>query len=123
MRWRIYVRAATACARSASGAKDAGISAATTPGSQSAIVVSTSSPPLSAVMAVSLSGATAADAVMDGMGCTAGSGAGPSVTTSHGITSESTTSSSDSRKTLRTCAASFLPCGGVLRLDAGGKSV
>ena len=65
-RWRIYVRAATACARSASGAKDAGISAATTPGSQSAIVVSTSAPPLSAVMAVSLSGATAADAVTDG---------------------------------------------------------
>ena len=117
------MRAATACARSASGTKDAGISAATTPGSQSAIVVSTSSPPLSAVMAVSLSGATAADAVTDGMGCTAGSWAGPSVTTSHGITSESTTSSSDSRKTLRTCAASFLLCGGVLRLDAGGKSV
>ena len=68
-------------------------------------------------------GAPAADAVTDGMGCTAGSWAGPSVTTSHGITSESTTSSSDSRKTLRTCAASFLPCGGVLRLDAGGKSV
>ena len=59
----------------------------------------------------------------DGIGCTAGSWAGLSVTTSHGITSESTTSSSDSRKTLRTCAASFLPCGGVLRLDAGGKSV
>ncbi len=117
------MRAATACARSASGAKDAGISAATTPGSHSAIVVSTSAPPLSAVMAVSLSGATAADAVMDGMGCTAGSWAGPSVTMSHGITSESTTSSSDSRKTLRTCAASFLPCGGVLRLDAGDKSV
>ena len=36
---------------------------------------------------------------------------------------KNTTSSSDSRKTLRTCAASFLPCGGVLRLDAGGKSV
>ena len=117
------MRAATACARSASGAKDAGISAATTPGSQSAIVVSTSAPPLSAVMAVSLSGATAADAVTDGTGCAAGSGAGLSVTTSNGITSESTTSSSDNRKTLRTRAASFLPCGGVLRLDAGRKSV
>ncbi|MFR6425548.1 MAG: hypothetical protein ACLUNO_08360 [Oscillospiraceae bacterium] len=79
------MRAATACARSASGAKDAGISAATTPGSQSAIVVSTSAPPLSAVMAVSLSGATAADAGHGREGGAPRSPAGLSVTTSHGI--------------------------------------
>ena len=45
----MYVLAATACALSASGSKEAGISPATTPGSHSAIVVSTASPSESAV--------------------------------------------------------------------------
>ena len=55
MRLSIYVRAATAWALSASSSKEAGISPATTPGSHSAMVVSTASPPLSAVKLMSSS--------------------------------------------------------------------
>ena len=55
MRLIIYVRAATAWALSASDSNDAGISAATTPGSHSSIVVSTTSPESSAVKLMSAS--------------------------------------------------------------------
>ena len=115
------MRAATACARSASGAKEAGISAATTPGSQSAMVVSMSASPHSAVMGVAPSGATLSDTGTDGAGGEASSPAGASVTASHGISSDSATSSSDSRKTLRIRTASFLPRGAFCSLTQRGN--
>ena len=112
------MRAATACARSASGAKEAGISAATTPGSQSAMVVSMSASPHSAVMGVAPSGATVSDTGTDGAGGEASSPAGASVTASHGISSDSATSS---RKTLRIRAAYFLPRGAFCALSQRGN--
>lgn len=85
------------------------------------MVVSMSASPHSAVIGVAPSGATVSDTGTDGTGREAAPPAGTSVTASHGISSDSTTSSSDSRKTLRIRTASFLLRGAFCSLTQRGN--